>query len=80
MAYLRKCVVNVTCPPLTNLYFSSASRNHSMQQTTMAFITINLQLTWAVMTEFIVSIDFFFGLILNEDCKWILLDEADAPL
>ena len=46
----------------------------------MAFITINLQLTWAVMTEFIVSIDFFFGLILNEDCKWILLDEADALL
>ena len=51
-----------------------------MQQTTMAFITINLQLTSAVMTNLIVSIDFFFGLILNEDCKWILLDEADALL
>ena len=51
-----------------------------MQQTTMAFITINLQLTSAVMTNLIVSIDFFFGLILNEDCKWILLDEADVLL
>ena len=32
------------------------------------------------MTNLIVSIDFFFGLILNEDCKWILLDEADVLL
>ena len=44
-----------------------------MQQTTMAFITMDF-------IDFIVSIDFFFGLILNEDYKWILFDEADALL
>ena len=44
-----------------------------MQQTTMAFITMGF-------IDFIVSIDFFFGLILYEVYKWILLDEADALL
>ena len=33
-----------------------------MQQGTMVFITINLQLTSAIMTDFIVPIDFLFWL------------------